>query len=475
MGFVSLNTGLSALSAQQHGLDVTGQNIANANTDGYSRQRVRLEATGGLAAAAIFSRSLTPGGGVRALGFERLRDAFLDARALQEHATDASLRTTQSVLSRLELSFAEPGDNGIQEQLAAFWAGWDDVANRPGDTGARVQLLELGRTVAASFTRVAHDLASLRDASRGQLEARVNDVNQAAERIAELNTTIQSAVNAGLSPNDLLDQRDRLIGDLAGLAGVTTRPGDAGTADVFIGGTALVRGSTVDALAVTAPDAAGTVEVRWGPLGPRADLGGGELAGLVDAVDETLPVWQHSLDDAACSVRDTVNRVQAEGFDQAGAAGTPMFSGAGAGDLAVALEDPAGVAARAGTWNGGTPPAWIPAEGTLGGGNALRAAGLGGASSWEDTVTHEGGLAAPDGVYRTLVNALGTAVQRVDRKVELQTRITAQVDSARQAQAGVNLDEEMTNMLMFQRAYQAAARFMASVDETLDTLLRIAG
>lgn len=449
--FASLGTALSALYAQRQALDVTGQNVANANTEGYSRQRVRMEAMGGVSGARIFSRRMSPDGGVRVVDFERVRDTFLELRALQEQSASASLQSTQSVLSRVELSFSEPGPNGLQAQLADFWAGWDDLASRPGDSGARSQVVERARSVADGFNRAATDLVTLRTSVTEQLRSRLAEVNDAASQIAGLNQSIQNALHSGPAPNELLDQRDLLVNRLSSIVSLSTREGEAGAVDVYVGGSTLVRGNTTEVLGL-AVGTGGNATVDWSRLGLRADVSGGETGGLLAAVNSVLPAYQQRLDQVADRFRTTVNTQHLLGDDLVAATPTdPLFTGSGAAGLAVnavVAADPNRLAAAA------------AGAGTLDSANALAMAEL------------ANGAGGPDAAYRALISDLGADTQRASRQVGIQNQIAGQVDAARKAQSSVNLDEEMTNMIGFQHAYDAAARFMTAVDQTLDTLMR---
>jgi flagellar hook-associated protein 1 FlgK len=452
-GFVTLNTALSALYAQQHGLDVTGQNVANANTDGYTRQRIRTSAIGSPSGVAIHSTSFSAGQGVRTVGFDRLQDAFLERRALQEQSTLSGLTTTRDVLDRIERSFNEPGENGIQAQLSKLWGAWSDVANRPTDPGARTQLGEVAATLAGDFNRLASDFGALRDSLTQQLGARVADVNATAVAVAELNARIQTSVNAGGSPNDLLDERDRLVGHIAELADVTIRSGPAGTVDILVGGTAVVRGAAASSMNLTA-SASGAVSLSWNGYGTPVDVTGGEVGSLAAGVNTVVPGYLAQLDVVANQLRTAVNAQHALGADGMTPPTSPpvdFFSGTGAGDLAVnplILSDPRLIAAGA------------SGAGALDGANAQAIARL------------SEQLSGPDAAYRNMVTTLGIDAQRASRRVDTQTDISRQVDEARKSQASVSLDEEMTNMLMYQHAYEAAARLMTTVDETMDVLMR---
>ena len=157
--FSGLNTATTALWAQRRGLDVTGQNIANANTVGYSRQRVDLQAMGGNTVPAFFSVSHAVGGGVSADDVERIRDAFLEARAQQEHATSSRLTAEADALGQIEQALREPGDTGVQALLTEMWAGWEDVGNNPHQEPARGQLLERLDTLAGGLRSARASLA----------------------------------------------------------------------------------------------------------------------------------------------------------------------------------------------------------------------------------------------------------------------------------------------------------------------------
>src|SRR2546421_9403197 len=282
--FNGLRIALSSLYAQQKAIQVTGQNIANVNTDGYSRQRVEMTADSGPVTPAMQSRYPGPGSGVLTGDTTRIRDQFLDLRSYQEHAVDAGLTQSQSVLSRVELAFDEPSDDGLSKLISGFLAGFDDVANNPDDMAARAQLVEQGKTLAAGFTQLDAALATQRTSSISELGSLVGEVNGAAAQIAELNQNITSAINNGFSPNELMDQRDQLVAQLAEQVGVTVSDGEHGQIDVFVGGTALVRGTKAAALKVdVGTDPAQTVRVTWADVNYPAVVSG-TAGGLLSCV-----------------------------------------------------------------------------------------------------------------------------------------------------------------------------------------------
>ena len=183
--FAGLSIALSSLYAQRQAIETTGHNIANANTEGYTRQRVNLQGVGGSAVPAFYSQGNSVGRGVAVGDIERLRDAFLEIRGQQEHALDKNYTTTQSVYQRVELLFAEPGNTGLQNQLADFWSSFDDVAARPGDGAARSQLIEKSKTLTSSFNKAATDLDSLKSDNANQLKSRVAEINSMASQVGD--------------------------------------------------------------------------------------------------------------------------------------------------------------------------------------------------------------------------------------------------------------------------------------------------
>jgi flagellar hook-associated protein 1 len=448
--FNGLQIALSSLYAQRKALQVTGQNIANVNTEGYSRQRVELTADSGPVTPAMQSRYPGPGSGVLTGDTTRLRDQFLELRGYQEHAVDAGLTESQSVLSRIELAFDEPSDDGLSKLISGFLAGFDDVANNPDDPAARAQLVEQGKTLAAGFTQLDAALATQRSSSIDELTSLVGEVNESAAQVAELNQNITSALNNGFSPNELMDQRDQLISKMAEQVGVTVRPGDGGTIDVFVGGTAIVRGNRAVPLKVdVGTDPAQTVRVTWADDSYPAGVTG-SAGGLLGAVNDVIPRYRSGLAAVAQQLSDDVNAVHRTGYALDGSTNRDFFTAAPGGGIQV---DPA-----------------IAADPSL-----VAASSAAGATRDGSVAQQIAELSGFGDRYHQLVVTLGVEAQATNRRVDIQASIVQHVDAARESAGGVNLDEEMTSMLEFQHAYDAAARFLTAVDQTLDTLIHQTG
>jgi flagellar hook-associated protein 1 len=471
--FAALQTALSGLIAHQRALQTAGHNAANVNTVGYSRQRVDLASAGAGVVPAVWSRTDGIGNGVKVTGTVRIRDEFLEARALREAGKGSQLGALRTVSSRIEMVFPEPSDVGLAHQMSELWGAFDDLANQPGASAPRIALLERARTVAAELNRGATELVNLHRSTVEQTDALVQEVNATAARVAELNGAIRNATAAELDPHDLADQRDLLIERLGELAGVTTRQGELGTVDVFVGGSSLIRGDRAESLRLvetgdlapphdTLPIKA--TQIQWAKDGYPANVEGGEIAGLRDAANDMVPRYLAELDAVAVSLADRVNTQHQGGFDLDGNAGGLFFTDAAVATALTISLDPALAAdprriAAAGS-DGGSPAASL---GTLDATNANALATIG-----EQTD-------GPDSVYGRLIGGLGVEAQAIQRRELIQGEVIIQVDDARESVKGVNLDEEMVNLVQAQHAYSASARLMTAVDEALETLIMRTG
>ncbi|UOY03907.1 flagellar hook-associated protein FlgK [Blastococcus sp. PRF04-17] len=463
--FSALNAATTALWAQRRALDVTGQNIANVNTEGYSRQRVDLKAIGGSAVPAFFSTSPGIGAGVNADAVSRIRDAFLEGRGHVEHANSARLVAETEAYDLVEQSFREPGDTGIQSLLSDMWKGWQDVANNPKEPAARGQVLQQLETLVGGIHFSQASLGAQWGQTRENLEVLVKDVNAAATTIAQLNKAIRGATQSGLPANDLADQRDLLVMKLADQIGATTRPGEDGMVDVIVGGMSLVSGTAASQFAVQGPNDPNLITPTDKPRIVTASGGftvaaGGTAGGQLSALNVILPGYRGQLDRLAQDLAAALNTAHTtNAYDSLGNPGTPLLGSSGgpitAESLRVLITDPALVAA-----SGVPPTAGVPAvDNTVADRIAqLRLEPLG-----------------VDASYRKMIVELGVQAAVSKRNLGIQNVITTQVDAARESVSGVNLDEEMTNMLSFQHAYAAAGRMVTAIDQTLDVLINRTG
>jgi flagellar hook-associated protein 1 FlgK len=442
--FSGLTNASGALAAQRYALEVTGQNIANAGTPGYTRQRAELASTGPVTGVPSLYSIAQASTGVTVSGTSRLDDSVLDVRVRIEHDKNSYAQTSTSQLSGVESLFNEPSDTGLAEQLGAMWNAWSVVANNPADGAARSVVLQKSATVAATLNTTASALNDLTQGTSAQLDQAVVDLNTAAGSLAQINAAMAVAKATGASVNSLSDQRDALLLTLADKAGAQAVLQADGSATVTLGGQPLVTGNVASTVAVVAGN-----QLTVG--GTPAGTAGGVAQGLVDALTTTIPSFVSQLDAVAASLASTVNAAHQAGFDLSGAAGTQFFSGTTAATIAVAITDPSKIAAS------GVP------GGNLDASTALALSAMGSASGGADST------------YKDLIGTLASQVQRSTQTAAVQAAVTTSVDAQAQSVGGVSFDEETTNMLTYQRAYQASSRVLTTVDDMLDTLINRTG
>jgi flagellar hook-associated protein 1 len=442
--FFGIETTLRGLLAQQRALDVTSHNVANANTEGYTRQQALMSATEALQVTdgAHLSTLASLGTGVDIQSYQRVRDQFLDMQFRAQNMVLGDKTATSSAMDKVETALPEPSDNGISAQLAKFWSAWADVANAPENGASRQALVDQGSTLATSIQQLYAQLnAAGGDASAeyGSITASPNgDVAQAASEIATLNDAIKKAVSAGDHPNDLLDRRDLLLDKLSQLGQVSVTDLGNGSIQVSFGDAA---GPIVDDTAVNWPQSINNA-------GPPPTTSGGKLGALYNLFkpNGTIASLQSDLNAIAKDLAGKVNAIHNTG----GATGVDFFtytSGSEASTIAVNVSA-AGVVTST---SGATGDNDI----------ALAISRLRGQST--------------DQLYSTFVTRIGSLAKDAQRQEASAQALVSSVDSRRQSTSGVSMDEEMTNMIRFQRAFQASARAMNTMDDLLDTLISRTG
>ncbi|MDJ0767429.1 MAG: flagellar hook-associated protein FlgK [Ilumatobacter sp.] len=450
-----LYTALSGMNAQRRVLDVTAHNVANQATPGYHRQRVELSPVGFDSVSALHAGQGTQVAGVEIDGVIRVMDQLAENRLLRETGSQGGTTTLRTHLGRIEQVFPEPSEDGLAALLDDFWGGWNDLTSRPADTGVRAQLLERAGALADGLQRSAAGIESAAATAREEIGRLAADVNAIAARVAELNGRIAASPNA-VAANDLRDQRDLFIRDLAESTGVVARETEAGHLDLYVGGRALVNGSYVHEM-----DGSSGV-LRWVADGTDVTAPPSKAAALTQTVGEVVPSYLAMLDDVAARLVADVNTLHASGYDPSGTSGRDFFDPAGITAATISLSadvdgQPERIAAGAPVFPGPTAP------GPLDGEQARAIAALADSTS------------GPDTAYRSLVARLGVDVRAAIRRDDVQSRMTASTEAEAASVGGVSLDEEMANLVAAQRAYEASARVLTTVDELLGVLIERTG
>ncbi|WP_147105525.1 flagellar hook-associated protein FlgK [Nesterenkonia populi] len=464
--FSGLNTAWTGLTAAQRGLETAGQNIANVNTEGYTRQRVETAAAG--APAQVGRLSLSggqAGSGVTVTDIARLNDAQLDARVRSTAAAAGQSSAAAQGLSQIEDILREPGQGGLSELLSEYWQSWEEVAAEPGGQPPAAVLIANGQAAADRLNRMHGELTSQYSSQYSVLTSHVDEVNSAAASVAELNRQISTQQAAGGSANELMDQRDQLTTRIAELTGAEVRTSPNGTADVLIGGTALVEGSSSRSLEVSGTGRLSDAEtpgITWAHRSAGADavsITGGEIAGgltLLGSAEDggRIASAAAAMDAIAVDLAGRVNSAQAAGVTVSGEPGAAFFTlddDNPAASLNVAVTD----AAQLATGTAG--------QGPLDGSNAARIVEFGEAPG------------GPDEMWRTFAAQVGADVRQASSASVNASTAHVSATEAQRSHSGVSLDEENMALLTHQHAYQGAARVMTAVDQMLDTLINRTG
>lgn len=321
-----------AMNANQAALATIGHNISNASTPGYSRQQVELQTAGGIWSGAGFF-----GRGVEVSTVSRASDAFLTRQSIATRAVAAGDETREAQLDRLEQIFAT-GEAGLGHAAGEVLNALVDVSNYPGDTSARQVVIARASELAARFKDAAAQLDELQSGVVSDLRHNVSEVNDLASQIASINQKIAATNGTGHGANDLLDQRDQLVGKLADKVAVTTVSADDGSLNVFIAnGQNLVLGASAQKLTVVAdaydPTRAhvAVVDGSGARLMPDTSFGGGSIAGLLQFQSDDLVDARNQLGQLATAFASRVNEQQSYGMDLQGSMGSPLFSYAAPG------------------------------------------------------------------------------------------------------------------------------------------------
>ncbi|MFJ4252475.1 flagellar hook-associated protein FlgK [Microbacterium sp. NPDC090003] len=461
--FAGLRLAESALSAARAGMTVTGQNIANQTTTGYTRQRVDQAPLSGVGQTGLWKSGLGIGGGVSVTGVARLGDAVLDARVRDALSTSGFWSARATAAARAESAMAEPTKDGLAANLDRFWSGWSDLANTPEPAAAQVVLTNaqvLVGQIAAGYQAVAGQWSDL----RGQVDRDIADVNAVAGQVAALNGQIRDALHAGRNANELIDQRNVLAQQLSSAVGATGVVESDGTLTLRVDGNALVSGDSSRSLQVTGPreiSEAGRIVVSWAdrpdvPVVVGGGVVGGTISALAPASDGgTLAAVAAAYNETATALAAAVNDVHRTGVTAGGAAGGDFFSLDTTGPAALGLSIvPTGLDQL-----------------------ALAAPGAGAKDTTiADRISALGASATgPSKTWATFVTGFAVSVAGDLQRADIADMGAVAAVTAQQSNASVDGDEETINLLTYQTAYQAAARVLTAMDEALDLLINRTG
>ncbi len=451
--FQGLEIGKRALLSHQLSLQTIGHNIANVDTPGYSRQRVSLSAT--LPEVTAIG---SIGTGVTALDIRQVRDLFLGQQYREAQKALGQWSYKNKTLTQIESLVNEPQDNALGAQLNSFWDAWTQLSTNADSPSSKANVVAEASKLVNGFHQLSQQLSDLRASIDSDIANVTNQINSLTGQIASLNQQIASSELGGTPANDLRDQRDKLTDDLSTLIDVRTVQKPNGSNLVYMGGMVIVDGSDSFPVGVNVVNQKGvqTHEVVWKGTTVQLTNLNGQLYGLLQSRDQLIPDYLDKLNTLARSLVDQVNTIHQTGHAVDGSDGVPFFDPryTDAATLRVndaLINDSSLVVASQGT----------DSDNLI----ALQMAGL------REAKVLNNGTVTLNEYYSSLVGKLGIESQESDSFAKNYELLVQQVDNSRQSVQGVSLDEEMTNMIQAQHAYDAAARVITTMDQALDTVI----
>ena len=451
--FQGIETASRALLAFQRSLDTTSNNISNVNTPGYSRQVVKLSATTPDTSWGT-SGTISIGSGVNVATISRIRDAMLESRRQDAYSDQGRAEGSLSNLEKIQSTFLDVQGSGISTALSTFYNSWSSLGSNPTSTANQMQVQSAGRDLAQKISGTYAQLKTQDSSQTDQINQTLSDIQGLADNIGSINTEIRKQLASGGSPNNLFDQRDQAISDLSKLVNVDTHVASDGTTSVYVGSFTLVdqAGSTkfptnFDAASSTISNATATWPVT-----------SGKLKGLFDNANQ-IASYKGQLDNLANTLRTQVNAIHSAGYTSTGATGQNFFNDSNPQTGAVDFALDAAVAAS---------PNNIAIGNSSSAGDGSAALAI---SALRDTKISSLGNRTSESFYADLTSTVGRDVSVAKNGVDTANALSEQIDSQVQDVAGVSLDEEMSNMLQFQRSYQAAAKVLNTMDTVMGNLM----
>jgi flagellar hook-associated protein 1 FlgK len=456
----ALDVGKRALLAQQRAIEVTGHNIANVNTPGYSRQRVLLETSD-----PVSMGTQLVGTGVKDAGIQRLYDPFLRAQISSENQRMERWGAQKSGLERVEMVLDESTGYGLSQAMSEFWNAWQDLANNPAGSVERAALLAKSEIMTNMFNKINDDLAQIQNDIDIGIEGTIDEINPMAERIADLNQKIAEAERSGKEASDFRDKRDLLVKDLSSMIDIVHFENDDGMITVLIsGGRPLVQQVAYWQL-TTQLNASGLKDVLWddnsgSTVDISSEIDAGKMKGLLYVRDTSIPDYLTRLNALASEIITEVNALHSTGYGLDESTGNDFFTGTSAASIAVnsnILSD-SNLIAASGTQVG------VPGDND----NAIDIAEL------EYALKMTGDTTTFADYYNSLVSDVGSDVLSAATTFDHQKAMVTQLETYyMESISGVSLDEEYVNLVKFQHAYNGAAKLISVLNEILDTLLRL--
>ncbi len=463
----TLDLAARAMQAQMTGVEVTGQNLANVNTKGYSRQVVNLATSADLATGKLIE-----GTGVSVVGIQQMVSSLLNKQIQSQSSTSGYWNAQQSALQDVQNSLNEflssssstsstsssttiAAGSGLSGQLASFFSAFSALTASPSDSNKQA-VMSAASTLATTFNHVSNQLSASSGALDAALDSQVASANQLLTQIASLNQQIVSGEASGGNANNLRDARQQALENLAQLTNITTTNNTNGSVDVAVGSQTLVSGFNVADTLATYSSSSGQKLVQTTTGAVSLAQVGGAMQGTMDVRDGELATMLNGIQNLASNLITQVNTIHGTGFNASGGTGNLFFTGNNAGSITVnsaLANNPALLQ--------------ISVSATQGGDTSLAAQIAGLATTTQAVLNNQ----TFGDSYLATVSGFGLALNNADTEATNQTAVNQLLSTQRGSVSGVNVDEEMTNMMTYQRAYEACAQVVSTINSLMATTL----
>lgn len=439
-----------SLAVYRRALEVTSHNIVNSANPNYSRQRIMLATeTSNLTAGLVW------GNGVKIADVSRVRDRLVDAHIIGTNQKFSDNNRQSQLVSEVEKIFSEPSDLGISNLMTNFFSSFNELAVTPNSSPLRTNVLNAANNLSAKVTSINQSLNTLKGDIKQEFQQKVNSVNSILDQIHQINYEQFSNAYNGVPVNDLLDQRDALVDQLSNLVNINVVYDNTNSAVISIGGALAV--DRMHSTEFVSEEVNGKINLKVKDGSYPIVLTGGELNALSQIYSKKIPAYQEKLDEVINKLVEAVNGEHISGYtiSDPQETGLNFFEGYENGELIInseLIDDPNKIA--------------ISLDGTEGNGEiALRIAQLTDAKLINGNTLLES--------YSSMINGLGNDGMLQNNYTQANQMVLDELGQLRASQSGVSVDEEMTNVLKFQRTYEASAKLITIADEILQTILNM--
>lgn len=439
--FGIIETAKKAINSSRAGMEVTSHNVSNVNTPGYTRQKIELRSTD-----VLSSKRGMINAGVKVSGIKQVRDEFIDREIRRVFNLLGNYSVEKEFFYRIESLLNEPSEVGLGQLFENFFNSFDDLSKNPEDRATRVTVVQAGKALAQRFNDIFSSLVGIKKEIVAELDSKLKNINQIIEELGNLSRTAVNLYNSGSEINDIRDKINQKLKELSNLADVVVSYDENGGVKVSIGGVTVVDGNFTQTVALKFVD--GQVKIISAQSESEVKLNSGEVFVLQSLFNELIPGMMQKFDELAKNLIKRVNDFHKTGYALDGTTGIDFFVGTGAGSIQVnkiILDNPAKISTSI--------------NGEVGNNEVALAI---------SSLRNEPKIL---GFYNSIISDIGLRARMSSDNENLHRMILNQLESQRDAISGVSIDEEMLNMIKFQKMFEASAKVIQTVNEMIDAVL----